>query len=213
MTSMRLLPLLVCMSLPALAAAPAPLKLSQSGQTLTMRQGDRVLWTQPLRGGPYAGRSSVLGPQIAPLNVLGRVAYAVYCWEGQRLYCQTAGFDKRTGEALFDLPGTPQASGQGQLLTNFWVTPTDTSFDTVDGFRVDLLTGKAERVGFRIPPRPGCGELNYSVGLPGRTTSGPRYVDAEQDDDCGVFVARFDWHGPVAQKPVLNVLGTRPLKR
>lgn len=199
-------PLLLCLTAfsGALAAAPAPLHLSQEGHTVTMRQTGKVMWTQELRPDAFpADRVKWLGLSLPARNVLGRVAYVTYCFDGARLYCMTAGFDKRTGKPLFEASGIPRAMGAGQLITDFRSDPASMSFTVVDGTRLDLNTGKAVEVHFSIPSRPGCGDLNFSLGLSGRTTYDSRYAYAEQDDRCGVFIARFDWHGPTTQKPVI----------
>ncbi|UQN05033.1 hypothetical protein [Deinococcus sp. QL22] len=183
-------------------ASAAPLKLSYTGRSVTVRQAGRVLWSRAMRAETFPAHEGIL--HTAPLRgVLGRVAYVTSCTDGSRLYCFTAGFDKRSGHPLFTANGTPVAIGAGQLITNYWSDPADMPFTVVQGTRIDLSTGKASRVAFSIPPRPGCGSLNISVGLIGRTTYDARFAYAEQDDKCGAFVARFDWHGPNSQQPVL----------
>lgn len=187
-----------------LATPRPPLRLKHEGSTVRVSQGGRTLWTRTLRPDSFPiGRIGWLKLAVPARGVLGRVAYVTYCFDGARLSCRTAGFDKHNGKPLLDAEGTPQATGSGQMITNLWTHPAGMSFTVVVGTRIDLATGRAEEVGFSIPPRPGCGSLNLSLGLSGRTTYDSRYAYAEQDDRCGVFVARFDWHGPTTQKPVI----------
>lgn len=182
-------------------ASAANLHLSLQGRLLTMQQGGKVLWARPIVG---TATPKAVGGNVPMLGVLGRVAYAASCWSGAHTYCQTAGFDKLSGKALFVVQGIPKAIGQGQIITDRWSDPADLSFDVVEGWRIDGQTGQARRVNFAVPKRSGCGLPSYSESLNGRTTYDSRYAYAEQDDQCGTFVSRFDWHGSERQTPTVT---------
>lgn len=201
---------LLALSASALAASGMPLHLTHKGTTVTVTQGNKVLWTRVVNGTPYNLPDKLNGPA---LGVSGQVAFVTYCWRGQRIYCQTAGFNKRTGQPYFDAPGVPKAIGISRLFINHQTHPADAALDAVEGTRVDLMTGRAERVNFRIPSRPGCGELNYTRDQDSHTTFDGTYAYAEQDDECGVFIAKFDWHLSNQQKPIQIVKSNKPAQR
>lgn len=71
----------------------------------------------------------------------------------------------------------------------------------------DPKTGTGTRLNLRIPERPTCGHINdYSFEDAAYSVSwaDARFFYARRKDACGVFVARFDWHGSGEQTPTLT---------
>ena len=68
--------------------------------------------------------------------------------------------------------------------------------------RVTAATGKQTKFTLRLPPRPGCGPVNYQGSIPDlRFTN--QHLYAFRKDACGKFIARFDWHAGPEQKPLV----------
>ncbi|MFC5598207.1 hypothetical protein [Deinococcus cellulosilyticus] len=184
------------------------LQVSLDHKVLTAKLGTKVLWKSPADGLPPT-TSFGPGPLLPRFQLAGRVVYLSSCSSQNAMVCFTDGFDKWTGRLLFRVYGLPVAVGQGELLLNEVTHMAGMSFLSVEGTRVNLRTGKSVPVRFQIPPRKGCGNLNLSVAQIARTRFDSTFAYAGQEDRCGTFVARFNWHGPDSQKPVIM---TDPLK-
>lgn len=59
---------------------------------------------------------------------------------------------------------------------------------------------------FTIPERPGCGDTHDALwedAVYGAKWADQQFLYARRKDRCGVFVARFDWHGAAKQKATI----------
>ncbi|QLG11089.1 hypothetical protein HLB42_10075 [Deinococcus sp. D7000] len=59
---------------------------------------------------------------------------------------------------------------------------------------------------FTIPERPGCGDTHDALwedAAYGAKWADQQFLYARRKDRCGVFVARFDWHGAAKQKATI----------
>ncbi|WP_156952989.1 hypothetical protein [Deinococcus frigens] len=59
---------------------------------------------------------------------------------------------------------------------------------------------------FTIPDRPGCGDTSdfpWEAAVNGGRRIDRQFLYAQRRDECGPFVARFDWHGAAKQQATI----------
>lgn len=175
--------------------------------TLYGKPGGPLLWKRQLDGRLY--QSSSATRDFPGWGVVDSVLWVARTTGGENWHVDNLGFRLSDGRQLWkniDV-GYPLAVGQGKIL--FRRLQSQNAYPDLRQVGLllnDLKTGEATQLNLRMPERPSCGDINdysYSDAAYLQTWADNKFFYARHKDACGVFVARFNWHGEANQAPLI----------
>lgn len=171
------------------------------------KRGGGLLWKRQVEGRlSQAGNGTRSFPGW---GVAESVLWVSRTRGGEHWTVDNFGFRLSDGKPLWENVDVfdPLAAGQGKIL--FKQARSNLSRPDLRQVELvvnDLKTGTETRLNLRIPERTNCGDINkysYEDAAYLRIWADTHFFYARHKDACGVFIARFDWHGGEGQQPVL----------
>lgn len=175
--------------------------------TLYGEKGGELLWKRQINGQLY--QSSGGNRTFPGWGVADSVLWMAHTTGGEGWHVDNTGFRLSDGKLLWEhIDVRPLAVSRGEIL--FQRLNSRLAFPDLREAALlvnDLETGATTRPNLHIPERPGCGDVNdyarEDAAYSGRWADGTFFY-ARRKDHCGVFVARFDWHGGAEQRPTVT---------
>lgn len=172
------------------------------------KMGGRLRWRRQVPG--RLGGAGNGTRKFPGWGVAGSVLWVARNTDGVTWTTDNLGFRLSDGQPLWENidVGYPLSVSRGQMLfqrLNSQLARPD--LRQVELVINNLSTGAEKRLNLQLPARPGCGDINdYSYGDADHLKTWPdaRFFYARHKDACGVFVTRFDWHGPATQKSLVT---------
>ncbi|GMA14969.1 hypothetical protein E5F05_12235 [Deinococcus metallilatus] len=172
------------------------------------KKDGRLLWKRQIEGRLYQASSATRN--LPGWGMVNSVLWVSHTTGGEHWHVDNTGFRISDGKLLWENidVGYPLAFSQGKIL--FLRNQSQSPYFKLLQVNLvlnDLKTGEATHLNLRIPERANCGSVNdYAwddaayVGF----WADARFLYARRKDACGVFVARFDWHGEEEQRPTIT---------
>ncbi|GAA5513010.1 hypothetical protein Dcar01_01735 [Deinococcus carri] len=173
--------------------------------TLYEKPGGRLLWKRQVDGRLYEASDG--NRNFPGWSVVDSVLWISHTTGGEHWHVDNTGFRLSDGKSLWENTdvGRPLTTGQGEILFRHLQSQLAyPELRQVELVRNNLKTGEATRLNLWIPARTNCGNINdysYKDAAYLKRWADSKFFYAQHKDACGVFVARFDWHGNEGQSP------------
>lgn len=179
-------------------------QLTFSGSTtVTAKRGQQVVWQQKIYSPLIGAKDWGVTDSVVWLTVIrGEVSW----------HADSVGLRLRDGKKLWDITSVSAPLYASRQVLVFKWTDVTTAWPDLHHPQVivvQVATGQKRELNFTIPERYNCEGINeksYEAGSVLRFKADAQYFYAYMTDACGVFMARFDWHGSANQKPVVKAI-------